>query len=132
MDKLKELKNKLLSFWQRTAPARKTAGQILHQIGLWLYRLRSLLLAIPVVAAAVYLAKECGKVLPNRVGLLLLENGSYQWMVDKNVAIMVPMAVTAACLLLMFCSRKVIYPWLISIFSLVLPIVIYITNVFPA
>lgn len=132
MEKLKELKNKLHSFWQRTAPARETTGNVFRQIGFWIYRLRSLLLAIPVVVAAIHLAKECSKVLPNRVGLLLLENGSYQWMVDKNVAIMVPLSVTGACLLMMFCSRKVIYPWLISIFSLVLPIVIYITNVFPA
>ena len=38
----------------------------------------------------------------------------------------------AACLLLMFLSRRVVYPWLVSIFSLALPLLIYITNVFPA
>ena len=132
MSKFNELKNKLLNFWQNTEPGRSKTTDVLRQIGLWIYRLRSVLLAIPVIAAALYLAKECMKALPARVGLLILENGSYQWMVSRSTAVMVPLAVTGVCLLMMFCSRKVVYPWLISIFSLVLPIVIYITNVFPA
>ena len=53
-------------------------------------------------------------------------------MVEKGIAVMGPLAVTAACLLLMFLSRRVVYPWLVSIFSLALPLLIYITNVFPA
>lgn len=132
MSKLQELKNKLQTFWQKIEPACSKIANVLRQIGLWLYRLRSVLLAIPVVVAALHLAKKCMNALPDRVGLLILENGSYQWMVSRSTAVMVPLAVTGVCLLMMFCSRKVIYPWLISIFSLVLPIVIYITNVFPA
>lgn len=132
MSKIKELKNKLLNFWQRTEPARTKTGHILHEIGLWIYRLRSVLLAAPVIAAALYLAKECMSALPARVGLLLLTDGGYQWMVNRSTAVLLPLLVTVVCLLMMFCSRKVIYPWLISVFSLVLPIVIYITNVFPA
>jgi len=132
MSKLQELKNKLQTFWQKIEPACSKIANVLRQIGLWLYRLRSVLLAIPVVVAALHLAKKCMNALPDRVGLLILENGSYQWMVNRNTAVMVPLAVTGVCLLMMFCSRKVVYPWLISIFSLVLPIVIYITNVFPA
>ena len=132
MSKLQQLKNKLQTFWQKIEPTCSKIANVLRQIGLWIYRLRSVLLAIPVVVAALHLAKKCMNALPDRVGLLILENGSYQWMVNRNTAVMVPLAVTGVCLLMMFCSRKVIYPWLISIFSLVLPIVIYITNVFPA
>ena len=53
----------------------------------------------------------------------------------RSVGLAIPVAVaalTAVCLLLMFISKKVLYPWLISIFSLVLPILILITNIFPA
>ena len=39
---------------------------------------------------------------------------------------------TALCLLMMFLSRKTIYPWIISIFSLVLPFLLIVTNIFPA
>ena len=129
---MKEQNNKLLAFWQKTEPFRTGTAKVLRSIGSWIYIMRGLLLAIPVAIAAIMMAIKSNAVLPDRVGLLIQSNGSYQWMVDKETAILVPLIVTAACLLMMFCSRKVIYPWLISIFSLVLPIVIYITNVFPA
>lgn len=129
---MKEQNNKLLAFWQKTEPFRTGTAKVLRSIGSWIYIMRGLLLAIPVAIAAIMMAIKSNAVLPDRVGLLIQSNGSYQWMVDKETAILVPLVVTAACLLMMFCSRKVIYPWLISIFSLVLPIVIYITNVFPA
>ena len=129
---MKEFKNKLSAFWQKSEPFRTKTGKVLKGIGRWIYILRGLLLAIPVAVAAILMAIESNKVLPDRVGLLIQSTGSYQWMVDKETAILVPLIVTAACLLMMFCSRKVVYPWLISIFSLVLPVLIYITNVFPA
>ena len=44
---------------------------------------------------------------------------------------MAPLVVTGVCLVMMWLSRRTIYPWIISIFSLVLPILIWITNVFP-
>jgi hypothetical protein len=31
----------------------------------------------------------------------------------------------------MFLSKKVLYPWLISVFSLALPLVLWLTNIFP-
>jgi len=33
---------------------------------------------------------------------------------------------------LMVCSRRALYPWLISAFTLILPVLILITNVFPS
>ena len=98
----------------------------------WAYRLRSVLLAIPVVVAAITLAIRNMARLPAKVGLDMLASGEFQFVVSKSIAVLGPLAVTAVCLLLMFASRKVIYPWLISVFSLLLPAVIYWTNVFPA
>ena len=37
-----------------------------------------------------------------------------------------------ACLALMLCSRKVMYPWAISIFTLALPVLLLISNIYPA
>ena len=47
------------------------------------------------------------------------------------LAACIPVAITAVCLLMMFLSKKTLYPWLISVFSLVLPLVIWFSNVFP-
>lgn len=110
----KETKEKMRSAWK------------------WAYRLRSVILAVPVAAGAVILAIHNQAKLPAQVGLNIQATGEYAEMVSKSIAVLGPLALTAVCLLMVFCSRKVLYPWLISLFSLVLPILIYITNVFPS
>ncbi len=110
----------------------QNTGHVLGKICQWIYKLRSLLLAIPVVVASIMLAVQNMARLPQDVGINLLSSGEYQFMVSRQVAVLGPLAVTAVCLLMMFCSRKVIYPWLISVFSLILPLLIWVTNVFSA
>ena len=107
-----------------------TFGSVMKEIGRWIYKLRSVLLAIPVAAGAIILAVRNMAQLPEEVGLNLLATGEFQMTVSRNVAVLGPLAVTVFCLLMMFCSRRVLYPWLISIFSLVLPIVLLLTNMF--
>lgn len=103
----------------------------MRDVGILAYKLRSVLLAIPVAVAAIALAVRNMAKLPQQVGVNLLANGEYAMMVSRGVAVVGPLAVTAVCLLLMFCSRRVVYPWLISLFSLTLPLLILITNTFP-
>ena len=107
-------------------------GHILQLIGSWIYKLRSVLLAIPVVAAAFLLAKENMEKLPEFVGINMQTTGEFAMMIERDVAVFAPLLVTAACLLMMFISRKVLYPWLISIFSLIIPLLLWFTNIFPA
>lgn len=97
----------------------------------WIYRFRSLLLAIPVVFASVILALYNMVKLPPVVGLNMQANGEYAMTVTRMVAVLGPFALTVVCLLLMFCSKKVLYPWLISVFSLILPLVLLFSNTFP-
>ncbi len=113
------------------AVCRKT-GDILSLIGLWLWRLRKIFISIPVVWAAFYLARLNGSLLPEMVGIGLQNSGEYIRYISRSMAVNGPLAVTAVCLLLMFCSRKTLYPWLISVFSLVLPFLLLLTNIFPA
>ena len=95
----------------------------------WVYRLRSVILSIPVAVGAVMLALFNQINLPSSVGINLQANGEYAQMVVKMVAVFGPLAVTTVCLALVFCSRKVLYPWLVSVFSLALPIMIYLINI---
>ena len=104
---------------------------VLKVIGKWIYRLRGLM-AIPVAVAALYLAVQNMARLPEEVGINLLANGQYEYLVSRGLAVLVPLVVTGVCLVMMFLSRRTIYPWIISIFSLVLPWLIWFTNVFPA
>lgn len=98
----------------------------------WIYRLRSVILAVPVAAVAVVLAVHNQFRLPETVGINIQATGEYAQTITRSVAVLGPLAVTAVCLLMVFCSKKVMYPWLISLFSLVLPLLIYFTNIFPA
>lgn len=95
------------------------------------YRLRSVVLAIPVAVCAVILALHNFANLPETVGLNIQADGEYAILLSRGVAVLGPLAVTAVCLLMVFASKKVVYPWLVSIFSLVLPLLIYFTNYFP-
>ena len=105
---------------------------MLASIGKWIFHLRGFFMAIPVVLAALYLATKNMARLPEEVGINLLANGQYEYLVSRGLAVLVPLIVTGVSLIMMFLSRRTIYPWIISIFTLILPWVIYITNVFPA
>ena len=103
---------------------------ICREIGGWIYRLRSVLLALPVLITAVILAVNNSMKLPEIVGLNMQANGEFATAITRSVAVMGPLALTAVCLLMMFCSKKVLYPWLISLFSLALPLLFLFTSTF--
>ena len=102
----------------------------------WIYKFRSVFLAIPVAVAAIILAITNAAKLPEKVMLYIPSVEQKEVLVklvemDRGTAIFVPLLVTLFCLLMVFCSRRVLYPWLISIFSLVLPLFLMFTSVFP-
>ena len=121
-----------LSGKDKTVRVLKTTGKVLKEIGKWIFRLRGFFMAVPVAIAALYLAAQNMARLPEEVGINLLANGEYQYLVSRGLAVMGPLVVTGACLVMMFLSRRTVYPWIISIFTLVLPLLIWFTNVFPA
>lgn len=106
-------------------------GNVIGMICSWIYRLRKLIMAAPVVYLAIRIALANMERLPEAVGLNLQTSGEFTIMVTRSYAVFGPLLVTAFCLMLMFCSRKTLFPWVISIFSLVLPYLIYLTNLYP-
>ena len=66
------------------------------------------------------------------VGLDLQITGDFDLQVVRELAVLGPVALTALCLLLMFVSRRTLTPWLVSVFTLLLPVLILFTNIFPA
>ena len=104
---------------------------VMRMIGNLIYRLRKVIMSIPVVYYAIVFGVYNAKYLPERVGLVLQSNGEFAQTVSRGLAVMGPLGLTAACLLLMFCSRRTLYPWLISIMSLLLPMLILLLNNYP-
>ena len=126
-----------------TANPQMEAGQkrkiTMEKVNMWitflgtlLFRLRKVVLAVPVVSVALKLASYNREHLPELVGINLQSSGEFTQMISRDMAVLGPLGLTVACLLLMFCSRKAMYPWAISIFNLVLPLLLLISNLYPA
>lgn len=107
-------------------------NRVINTIGIWLFRLRKIVLAVPVVYFALKMAAYNSAHLPEEVGINLQATGDFAQYISRSFAVMGPLALTAACLLLMFCSRKAMYSWTISVFTLVLPLLLLLSNTYPA
>lgn len=138
------LKEKWAAFVKKTEPARNKAGRIIgttarvfRGIGKWIYRLRGILLAIPVGVVAVMLAMRNLRDLPAYVAVTvpkIQENALVlsSELISRGWAVNIPVVVTGGCILMMLLSRRVTYPFLISVFTLVLPIVVRVITILPA
>ena len=106
-------------------------NRVINLIGLWLFRLRKFVLAAPVVYYALKLAEYNRTHLPEQVGINLQSTGEFAQYISRNMAVMGPLALTGGCLVLMFCSRKAMYSWAISVFTLALPLLLLLSNAYP-
>ena len=139
MKQLDDIKAKISELREKAAPYLKKAGAIWQKVKNvwaiawpWIWRFRKVLLAIPVVYYGLYFARLNWNLLPDQVGLNLQSTGEYAKYISKEMAVYVPMGITGGCLAMMFLSRKTVYPWMICMFSMLLPALILITNIFPA
>ena len=126
-----------------TANPQMEAGQkrkiTMEKVNMWitflgtlLFRLRKVVLAVPVVSVALKLASYNREHLPELVGINLQSSGEFTQMISRDMAVLGPLGLTVACLLLMFCSRKAMYPWAVSILTLILPVLLLVSNIYPA
>ena len=118
--------------WQKTKAVLKKISDVIDIILTVIYRLRKIIMAAPVVYYAIKLAQYNMEHLPAVVGVNMQSNGIFTEMISREVAVMGPLAITGICLLLMFFSRKALYSWAISIFTLMLPILLLFSNRYPA
>jgi len=139
MSFIESITEKWDNFMEKSAPSREKAGEFFRKTGdgaakAWdfVVRFKQFILAIPVALGAVILAIRNLGALPKQVGFGLQMDGTFDFVVGRGIAVLGPIAVTALCLLLMFCSKRVLTPWLVSVFSLVLPILLWIINCYPA
>ena len=139
MKQLEQLKAKVSQLQEKAAPYLAKAGEIWQKVKTvwiaawpWVWRFRKVLFAIPVVYFALYFARLNWNMLPAQVGLNLQSTGEYAKYISKEMAVYGPLGITGGCLAMMFLSRKTVYPWMICMFSMLLPVLILITNIFPA
>ena len=118
-------------FWEKTKNASGKVWKVLSSIWVTLVAMKKVFIGAPVAVAAMMLAINNQAKLPEVVGLNLQNNGAFSIQIAREIAVLGPLAVTALCLLLVFCSRRTLTPWLVSVFSLALPVLILVINTFP-
>lgn len=107
------------------------AWKVIKDVCIYIYKVRKVFLAVPVVVLAIVLAIYNQSHLPAVVGFDLQNNGAFAIQVIRELAVLAPLIVTGLCLLLMFCSKRILTPWMVSLVSLILPVLILILNTFP-
>ena len=117
-------------FIRKAGAVYRKASRIIDGICKWVYRLRKVIMAAPVVYFALKLAGENGDRLPEMVGLDLQATGEFAYTVSRTAAVQGPLWITLAALALMFLSKKAVFPWVVSILTLALPYLIYFTNMY--
>lgn len=100
-------------------------------VGRILFHLRKPVLAAPVVWYALKLASYNQKNLPPQVGIDLQATGEFAKTISRQLAVMGPLGLTLGCLVLMFLSKRATFPWIISVFTLALPILLLLSNIYP-
>ena len=106
--------------------------QIMGKIIMTLYHLRKLVMAMAVAYVALRMAAYNMSHLPEQVGVNLQTTGEFAMQISRYAAVIGPLGITAGCLVMMFFSRKAMYTWAISIFTLALPVLLLVSNMYPA
>lgn len=139
MQFFESIREKWDRFREKLCPVTEPVGRVCGKVSaalrtFWSYivKWKKLIAAIPVAAGAIWLAVRNAAKLPAVVGLGLQLDGSFSMLLPREVAVLVPLSVTALCLLLMCCSKRILTPWVVSALTLILPIVIWVVNVFPS
>lgn len=133
------IREKWNTFWDNVRNTMAPVDNVLGKIGFvfrtiftWIYYLRGVIISIPVVIAAWKLALYNKANLPAEVGLNLLSTGDFETMISLQSAVMVPFFITLLSLCMVLLSRKTLYPWVISVFTLAIPLLLLLTNNMPA
>ena len=130
-DQWKGLREKLTAAVNTSGSVYEKIKRVIGILVMVFYRLRKIFLAIPVVYYALKLARYNMEHLPEKVGLNLQADGAFAQTISREMAVMGPLALTAGCLVLMLFARRALPSWAICVFTLALPVLILISNIYP-
>ena len=125
---------------RRPAPSRKIkskktdkkAWMTIKKIWHYVWMFRAIIISLPVLICAIVQAFRNASNLPESVGLNLQATGDFAMTWTRPVAVLVPLLITLGCILLTCFSKRPLFPWLVSIFTLAIPMLIWFINVYPA
>lgn len=151
MEFFHNLADKWKVFWGKCSPVLRSIGAVFSAIGRaistlgsYLFKLRALFMAIPVAVVAVIEAMINMNRLPDTLeyATIGLDFDATQTLfgpfvmhveqMSRETAVIGPLVLTAACLVFTIFSKRTLFPWVISIFTLVVPVLLYLMTQYPA
>lgn len=151
MDFFRNLSEKWNQVWEKCGPVFRTIGSVFAAIGRgiatlcrYLFKLRAIFMAIPVAVVAVIQAMINTERLPDTLeyAMIGIDFQATQTIfgpfvmnveqISRETAVMGPLVLTAACLLFTIFSKRTLFPWVISIFTLLIPTLLYLMTQYPA
>ena len=143
IDKWNAFVDKVSPFCWAVSRVFRKIGRAFRNLWRYVFWFRSIVLGAPLAGAAVILAAQSANRLPETVGYTMLKwdpeaadalVGLFvmtQETMSRNMAVMIPLGLTAVCIGLMILSKRMLYPFMIGLMTLTLPYIIYFFTVYP-
>ena len=151
MEFFRNFSETLRSIWEKCSPVFGAIGRVFRAIGRavatlckYIFKLRAIFMAIPVAVVAVVQSMINMERLPDTLEYATIGIdfhatdtlfGPFVMHIEqlsRETAVMGPLFLTAACLLFTVFSKRTLFPWIISIFTLVIPVLLYLMTQYPA
>ncbi len=143
IEKWNNMMAKIRPYYDAVAGFFRRVGKKLSAFWKYVYMLRGIILAAPVAAAAVIIGTINLRRLPSMVSIVsfTIDRGDpdalfgflsiYPQSISREMAVFGPLTLTAVALVMMLLSKRTLYPFFISVMTLILPFFIWFYNVYP-
>ena len=147
LDKLIEIWDRVIArcspFCQGVAQFFRGIGRTFSNLWKYIFWFRSVVLGAPLGAAAVILAAYNRTRLPETLSYIkvMVDAESEDALmglfvmtteyISRDLAVAIPMLMTAVCIVLMLFSKRMLFPFMIGLLTLALPQIIYWFTIFP-
>lgn len=134
---------KVRPVWDVIAGIFREIGRFFALLWKYIFMFRGILISAPVIVLGALMIVWARDNLPEMVEITHLvldpeaENaifGSFVMVtesISRDLAIGVPMALSGVCLACTILSKRTLYPWLMALLSMAMPVVIYLLNTHP-
>ncbi len=147
MNRFDQWGEKWQQFVEKLRPVVEKVGRFFHRLGQdlatiasYMYKLRAVIICAPIAAIAVVLAAINTNNLPEQVSILMpaidtaAEDALFGFLIfndmliGRSEAVLSCLILTLVCLVLTMFTKRTLYPWLIAVFTLSLPLLLRVTN----
>ena len=143
VEKWNWLVGKVRPVWDVIAAIFRGIGRVFALAWKYIFLFRGIIISAPLAAAAVIVATWGQKNLPEMVEIthIVLDKDAEGAIfglfamttetISRDVAVFAPLTLTGVCIVMTILSKRTLYPWLIGMLTLCLPIVMYLLNTYP-